>query len=80
MLAAIKKNAKVINSRLAKSDRAHHKFKVSHLGQEFQKLADEKTQLINRAYRFLWLAEKSHLTGKNYLIARSSTSTITNPP
>ena len=31
----------------------YHPDKVSHLGQEFQKLADEKAQLINRAYQIL---------------------------
>jgi hypothetical protein len=31
----------------------YHPDKVSHLGQEFQKLADEKAQLINRAYQVL---------------------------
>jgi len=31
----------------------YHPDKVSHLGQEFQKLADEKAQLINRAYEIL---------------------------
>src|SRR6516225_347712 len=31
----------------------YHPDKVSHLGQEFQKLADEKTQLLNRAYEIL---------------------------
>ena len=31
----------------------YHPDKVSHLGQEFQKLADEKAQLINRAYQTL---------------------------
>jgi hypothetical protein len=31
----------------------YHPDKVSHLGLEFQKLADEKTQLINRAYQIL---------------------------
>jgi len=31
----------------------YHPDKVSHLGQEFQKLADEKTQLINQAYEIL---------------------------
>jgi DnaJ-domain-containing protein 1 len=31
----------------------YHPDKVSHLGQEFQELADEKAQLINRAYQIL---------------------------
>ena len=31
----------------------YHPDKVSHLGQEFQKLGDEKAQLINRAYQIL---------------------------
>lgn len=31
----------------------YHPDKVSHLGREFQKLADEKAQLINRAYQIL---------------------------
>jgi hypothetical protein len=31
----------------------YHPDKVSHLGQEFQKLADEKAQLMNRAYQIL---------------------------
>jgi hypothetical protein len=31
----------------------YHPDKVSHLGQEFQKLADERAQLINRAYHTL---------------------------
>jgi DnaJ like chaperone protein len=31
----------------------YHPDKVSHLGQEFQKLADEKARLINRAYEIL---------------------------
>jgi uncharacterized Zn finger protein (UPF0148 family) len=31
----------------------YHPDKVCHLGQEFQKLADEKAQLINRAYQIL---------------------------
>jgi DnaJ domain len=31
----------------------YHPDKVSHLGQEFQKLADKKAQLINRAYQIL---------------------------
>jgi DnaJ domain len=31
----------------------YHPDKVSHLGQEFQKLADEKAQLLNRAYQVL---------------------------
>ena len=31
----------------------YHPDKVSHLGEEFQKLADQKAQLINRAYQIL---------------------------